>query len=90
VTTEKGLLKVSEAAATANVSESTIRGAITAGELECYRIRKTLNARGTLRISREQLKDWLERSREEAPLRPSKPQGAPTRPKVTLKHLSLD
>jgi excisionase family DNA binding protein len=54
------LLTVAEAAAEARVARATVYGAVATGQLACFRIRSRPGTRGAIRISREQLRAWLE------------------------------
>jgi excisionase family DNA binding protein len=55
-----GMLSVKQAAERLNVKESTIYAAVEQGLLRCYRIRTRPGSRGTIRISEEQLLDYLQ------------------------------
>jgi excisionase family DNA binding protein len=54
------MLTVREAAAEARVAKATVYAAVATGQLACFRIRSRPGTRGAIRISREQLRAWLE------------------------------
>ena len=42
------------------MAKAAVHAAVATGQLACFRIRSRPGTRGAIRISREQLRDWLE------------------------------
>lgn len=75
-------MNVREAAKKLEVNPSLVYGLIASGKLRCCRIG---HGRGVIRISEEQLADYL---RQSEPVKPAVPAAAPAR-MPRLKHLNL-
>jgi excisionase family DNA binding protein len=81
----KALMKVAVAAWRLSASESFVYQLINDGRLKHYRLG---TGQGGLRVSEEQLQEYLATQEEGGASRPKPERAAPAR--KTLKHLSLD
>lgn len=63
------MMTVREAAARLNVKQSTAYAAVGQGLLQCFRVRSRPGSRGVIRITEEQIQDYLRGPRSAKRLR---------------------